>query len=68
MTTERREVLELLVELSDAYPEIRLGQILGWFAGAARGPRPESIYDAEDAELISVMRAHLEKRHAVLQA
>ena len=56
-----------LAELSALYPEMRIGQILNWFAGAARGQRPESIYDAEDAELIQAMRAHLDKHHAVEQ-
>jgi hypothetical protein len=61
MNSERRDVLELLAELSNFYPEMRLGQILAWFAGAARGQRAESIYDAEDAELIVAMREHLAK-------
>jgi hypothetical protein len=64
MNSERREVLDLLAELSTMYPEMRLGQFLTWFAGAARGQRAESIYDAEDSELIAAMRAHLSKRLA----
>src|ERR1043166_5516092 len=68
MTDERRQVIEMLGELSDLYPVMRLGQILTWFAGAARGPRPESIYDAEDAELFQVMRAHLDDKHAAHQS
>ena len=45
------------------YPEMRIGQLLTWFASAARGPKPESIYDAEDDELIAVMRAHVAQKH-----
>jgi hypothetical protein len=62
MNSQRRELLDLLAVLSDQYPEMRLGQVLTWFAGAARGQRVESIYDAEDEELIAAMRNHLAKK------
>lgn len=68
MTTERRQVLELLSELSDLYPDMRLGQFLTWFACAARGQAVEAIYDAEDNELLAVMKSHVEKRKADLTA
>jgi hypothetical protein len=61
MTTERREVLRLLGELSDRYPEMRIGQLLTWFAGAARQPGVEAVYDADDRELADVMKQHLDR-------
>lgn len=64
MTPERRRVLDLFAELSELYPDMRMGQFLTWFACAARGQNVEAIYDAEDAELIGVMQTHLEKRKA----
>jgi hypothetical protein len=62
MTTERREVLELLGRLSDLHPEMRLGQWITMLASRARGPEVESIYDVEDEELIPVMRDFIAKR------
>jgi hypothetical protein len=59
MTDSRREVLQLLGEASSLYPEMRLGQLLTWFASAALGPKVESIYDAEDDELIAAIQKHL---------
>jgi hypothetical protein len=64
MTDERRQVLEILGELSSLHPDMRMGQWLLMFAYTARGTKPESIYDVEDEELIPVMRAFLEKRRA----
>jgi hypothetical protein len=64
MTTERRRVLDLLADLSDAYPDMRLGQFLTWFASAARTPDVESIYEVEDGELVRVMEQHLAKKRA----
>jgi len=66
MTDERRQVLELIAEFSSMYPDMRLGQILTWFAGIARESMPECIWDVEDAELIPLMCEHVEKRRAEL--
>ena len=64
MTPERREVLEILAELSTMYPEMRMGQWMTAFASAARGSKVEAIYDVEDEELLPVMRSFLDKRKA----
>ncbi|MBY0514235.1 MAG: hypothetical protein K2P78_10035 [Gemmataceae bacterium] len=64
MTTERRQILDLLAELSTMYPEMRMGQWITMFASLARGSKPESIYDVEDEELIPVMRDFLARRRA----
>jgi hypothetical protein len=62
MTEERRRVIELLAELSEVYPAMRFGQIVNLVAALARGPAPESIYDAEDDELVRAAEGHLRRR------
>jgi hypothetical protein len=64
MTAERSQVLELLAELSDLHPEMRIGQWLSLFASLARDAQVESLYEVEDEELIPVMREFLQKRRA----
>jgi hypothetical protein len=64
MTPERRQVLDILGELSTLHPEMRMGQWMTMFASSARGSTVEAIYDVEDEELIPVMRSFLEKRRA----
>ena len=68
MTPERREVLEILAELSAMHPEMRMGQWMTAFASFARGPNVEAIYDVEDEELIPVMRRFLENRKRAAEA
>lgn len=69
MSDERRRLLALLGEASERYPDMRIGQLLTWFASAARGPTAESVYTAEDDELIAAIAGHLSKqRAAVAQA
>ena len=64
MTPKRREVLEILSELSSLCPEMRMGQWISAFATFARGPQVESVYDVEDEELIPVMQRFLESRRS----
>ena len=66
MTSERRQVIELLAELSDLCPDMRMGQWLSLFAMMARNSQVESIYDVEDEELIPVMRSFLAKRREAM--
>ena len=68
MIQTRAELLRLLAEVGSLYPEMRIGQILSWFAGAARGPRVESVYDAEDDELIAAINEHLSSPRARARA
>lgn len=66
MTAEKRlELLDILKELSDGYPDWRFGQMVTNLATLARGPEVESIWDAEDAEFIDAARQLLENRRAV---
>ncbi len=66
MKPKRREVLELLSELSQLDPEIRLGQWLTMFSSMALGSTVEAIYEVEDEDLVPVMKRFLENRRAVL--
>ncbi len=56
----RQEVLQLLGELSELAPEVRLGQLIANLSYLARGLSSESIWDMEDDELLRVARRHVE--------
>jgi hypothetical protein len=57
----RREILELLAELSEIAPEIRLGQLITNLSYLARGLSNEAIWDMEDEQLLQAARTHLER-------
>ncbi len=57
----RREALNVLAELSELVPEVRLGQLMVNLSYLARGLATESIWDMEDEELLAVARKHLEE-------
>jgi hypothetical protein len=61
MTAVRQEVLQVLAELSDVVPEVRLGQLIVNLSYLARGLSNESIWDMEDDELLAAARRHLEE-------
>jgi hypothetical protein len=61
MTKERQELLKLMGELSDKYPDWRLGQLVlnaATFADA-------ECWDAEDNQLIQAIKQHLAKQAKV---
>jgi hypothetical protein len=60
MRTERSELLSVLSDLSEACPEMRLGQLVANLATLAKGPTVEAIWDAEDEELLAAARRQLE--------
>lgn len=69
MTRSREELLRLVAELSEADPELRLGQLLTNLATLARGPQPESVWDCEDDELVAAasrLLTRLQERQAVV--
>ena len=57
----RKEVLSVLAELSEAAPEIRLGQLITNLSYLARGLSTESIWEMEDEELLAAARDHLKQ-------
>jgi hypothetical protein len=61
MTSQtRRELLEVLRELSEQCPEVRLGQLIANLGTLAKGPTVEAIWDVEDEELLEAARRQLE--------
>ena len=60
----RHEVLQVLAELSEICPEVRLGQLIANLSYLARGLSNESIWDMEDEELLEAARKHLQEWRA----
>ena len=61
MNPVRQQVLNLLGELSEVAPDVRLGQLIANLSYMARGLATESIWDMEDEELLEAARKHLEQ-------
>lgn len=61
---ERRDLLQALGELSEAFPEWRFGQMIANLAVVARGATTEAIWDVEDDELRAAIQRHLDRRRA----
>ena len=55
----RKDLLNLLEELSECTPSVRFGQLIANLSYLAKGPTNEAIWDAEDAELLAAARKHL---------
>lgn len=62
MTPTRRELIEILQQISNISPEVRFGQLVVNFSYAAKGPRHEAIWDVEDAELLEAAKEYLEHK------
>ncbi|HKI38238.1 MAG TPA: hypothetical protein VKA46_40665 [Gemmataceae bacterium] len=60
MTETRAELLKVLGELSQECPEMRMGQLIANLATLTRGAAVESIWDAEDEELLTAARRQLD--------
>ena len=61
MTSQtRRELLEVLSDLSEQCPEVRLGQLIANLGTLAKGPTVEAIWDVEDEELLEAAKRQLE--------
>jgi hypothetical protein len=59
---ERQELLRALDEMSDTFPDCRLGQMIANLAVVARGATAEAIWDVEDHELLAAIHRHLQRR------
>ena len=57
----RSDVLQVLGELSEVVPEVRLGQLIVNLSYLAREMTNEAIWDLEDEELLAAAREHLER-------
>jgi hypothetical protein len=54
---ERAELLAAIAELSQRYPDWRLGQLVANIAGWA----DQDVWDVEDEQLLSAARLHLQQ-------
>ena len=61
MNPVRRDVLQVLAELSEETPEVRFGQLIANLSHLARGLSGEAIWNTEDEELLAAARTHLEQ-------
>lgn len=64
MTQARQELMNALEDLSELYPEWRMGQMLTNIATWARGPTASAIWDVEDEELVDVIRKHINNKRS----
>jgi hypothetical protein len=55
----RRELLDVLADLSTACPEMRFGQLIANLSTLARGLSAEGLWDVEDEELLAAARKQL---------
>ncbi len=63
MTPTRHDILRLLGEMSQRYPDWRFGQLVVNVANWASNPvLPESTWDVEDEAFLTALREHLERR------
>ncbi len=60
MTSSREELLHMLAVLSEAKPELRLGQLVTNLATLARGPEVEAVWECEDEEFLAAARRLVE--------
>jgi hypothetical protein len=62
MKTERNELLTLLAELSEIYPDMRLGQLVTNVAQWAKGPVVSAAWDATDQEMIQAAKTNIQRQ------
>ena len=56
---ERLELLRLIEEMSEGYPEFRLGQLIANLAFWARGDQEGAVWNVEDPELMAAAREQI---------
>jgi len=61
MNKQREELLRLLAELSDRYPDMRFGQLTVNVAQWARGPIVSAAWDVTDEEMIAAAQKNLSR-------
>jgi len=57
--SERHELLRLIEEMGEGYPEFRLGQLIANLAFWARGDREGAFWNVEDEELMAAAREQI---------
>jgi hypothetical protein len=61
-SSDRVRLLELLEELSEHFPDMRLGQLVCNLAMAVRGADSSATWDVEDEELVDAARRMLSQQ------
>ncbi len=56
---ERHELLQLIEEMGEGFPEFRLGQLIANLAFWARGDQDGAVWNVEDQELIAAAREQI---------
>ena len=56
---ERHELLRLIEEMGEGYPEFRLGQLIANLAFWARGDQDGAVWNVEDEELLAAAREQI---------
>lgn len=64
----RRDLLQVLGDLSEQCSEVRLGQLIANLGTLAKGPTVEAIWEVEDEELLKAARRQYEVFRARLSA
>jgi hypothetical protein len=59
ITSQRQEILRLLVRLSELTPDVRFGQLIANLSYLAVAPTSEAIWDMEDEQLLAAIRQHI---------
>ena len=63
---ERRQLLRLIEEMGEGYPEFRLGQLIANLAFWARGDQKGAVWNVEDEELMAAVREPIQNaKHRV---
>jgi hypothetical protein len=60
-SNDRDQLLELVDELSERFPDMRFGQLICNLAMAARGADTSATWDAEDRELVEAAQRMLSR-------
>jgi hypothetical protein len=55
----RQQLLQVIAELSELCPEMRMGQLIANLAALAKGAAAEAVWDVEDEELLAAARTQL---------
>lgn len=60
----RQELLRIVAELSEAQPDVRLGQLITNLSYVARGLSNEAAWEVEDKELLAAAKEQLKQWRA----
>ena len=56
---DRHELLRLIEEMSEGYPEFRLGQLIANLVFLARGDEEGALWNVEDEELMAAAQEQI---------